>query len=102
MLRQPPTTTLFPYTTLFRSDPAPLRWILATPRFHHWHHAAETEAMDKNFAVHLPLIDRLFGTAYLPEGRDRKSTRLNSSHSQISYAVFCWKKRSRRTTCPRC
>jgi sterol desaturase/sphingolipid hydroxylase (fatty acid hydroxylase superfamily) len=52
-----------------RFDPAPLRWILATPRFHHWHHAAETEAMDKNFAVHLPLIDRLFGTAYLPEGR---------------------------------
>jgi lathosterol oxidase len=47
----------------------PLRWIVATPRFHHWHHAAEAEAVDKNFAVHLPLLDRFFGTAYLPDGR---------------------------------
>ena len=43
-----------------------LRWVLATPQFHHWHHAAEPEAVDKNFAVHLPLLDVLFGTAYLP------------------------------------
>lgn len=42
---------------------------LVTPRFHHWHHAKEHEAIDKNFAVHLPWIDRLFGTAYEPEGR---------------------------------
>jgi sterol desaturase/sphingolipid hydroxylase (fatty acid hydroxylase superfamily) len=47
----------------------PLEGILATPRFHHWHHAAAPEARDKNFAVHLPFIDRLFGTWYLPEGR---------------------------------
>jgi len=39
------------------------RWVLATPQFHHWHHAAEPEAVDKNFAVHLPIIDVLFGTA---------------------------------------
>ena len=44
----------------------PLAWILATPRFHHWHHSAEPVAVDKNFAVHLPVIDRLFGTYYLP------------------------------------
>jgi lathosterol oxidase len=44
-----------------------LRWVLATPEFHHWHHAAEPEAVDKNFAVHLPVLDRLFGTAWLPE-----------------------------------
>jgi len=43
-----------------------LRWVLATPQFHHWHHAAEPEAVDKNFAVHLPVLDVLFGTAYLP------------------------------------
>lgn len=43
-----------------------LRHILATPEFHHWHHAAEEEAVDKNFAVLLPLLDRLFGTAHLP------------------------------------
>jgi lathosterol oxidase len=40
--------------------------LLATPRFHHWHHSAQPEAVDKNFAVHLPVIDRLFGTHYLP------------------------------------
>jgi lathosterol oxidase len=43
-----------------------LRWVVATPEFHHWHHSAEREARDRNFAVHLPLIDRIFGSAYLP------------------------------------
>jgi sterol desaturase/sphingolipid hydroxylase (fatty acid hydroxylase superfamily) len=43
-----------------------LRWVLATPQFHHWHHAAEPAAVNKNFAVHLPVLDVLFGTAYLP------------------------------------
>jgi lathosterol oxidase len=47
----------------------PLRWVLATPQFHHWHHGAEREAIDKNFAVHLPVLDRLFGTCYLPGDR---------------------------------
>jgi lathosterol oxidase len=46
-----------------------LRWVMATPQFHHWHHGAEREAVDKNFAVHLPLLDRLFGTCYLPGDR---------------------------------
>jgi len=41
--------------------------VLVTPRFHHWHHAADAVAMDKNFAVHFPWIDRLFGTHFLPE-----------------------------------
>jgi len=41
------------------------RWI-ATPRFHHWHHSAQAEALDKNFAVHLPWIDRLFGSHHGP------------------------------------
>jgi sterol desaturase/sphingolipid hydroxylase (fatty acid hydroxylase superfamily) len=44
-----------------------LDWLLVTPRFHHWHHAAHPEAVDRNFAVHLPWIDRLFGTAHLPD-----------------------------------
>jgi len=47
----------------------PLRWVMTTPQFHHWHHGAEREAVDKNFAVHLPLLDRLFGTCYLPGDR---------------------------------
>jgi sterol desaturase/sphingolipid hydroxylase (fatty acid hydroxylase superfamily) len=46
-----------------------LEWLVVTPRFHHWHHAAAAEAVDKNFAVHLPVIDRLLGTAYFPAGR---------------------------------
>jgi lathosterol oxidase len=46
-----------------------LRHVLATPRFHHWHHAADVEAVDKNFAVHLPLLDRMFGSYYMPDGR---------------------------------
>lgn len=44
------------------------RWI-AMPRFHHWHHGVEPEARDVNFAVHLPMIDRWFGTHHMPEGR---------------------------------
>ena len=43
-----------------------LRWLFATPAFHHWHHAVAP--VDKNFAIHLPLIDRLFGTAFEPGG----------------------------------
>jgi sterol desaturase/sphingolipid hydroxylase (fatty acid hydroxylase superfamily) len=43
-----------------------VRWLVATPCFHHWHHAAEPQAVDKNFSVHSPLWDWLFGTLYLP------------------------------------
>jgi sterol desaturase/sphingolipid hydroxylase (fatty acid hydroxylase superfamily) len=42
---------------------------LATPRFHHWHHGIEKEAIDVNFAIHFPLFDRLFGTYHLPRGQ---------------------------------
>jgi sterol desaturase/sphingolipid hydroxylase (fatty acid hydroxylase superfamily) len=45
----------------------PLRWLLATPAFHHWHHSAAPEAVDKNFAVHTPVWDKLFGTFFLPD-----------------------------------
>ncbi|MBW8754522.1 MAG: sterol desaturase family protein [Sphingomonadales bacterium] len=44
------------------------QWV-ATPRFHHWHHGLEQEAVDVNFAIHLPLLDRMFGTFHLPQGR---------------------------------
>jgi lathosterol oxidase len=46
-----------------------LEWLVVTPRFHHWHHAAHPEAVDKNFAVHLPWLDRLFGSAHFPAER---------------------------------
>jgi sterol desaturase/sphingolipid hydroxylase (fatty acid hydroxylase superfamily) len=41
---------------------------LVVPRFHHWHHAIDAEGVDKNFAIHFPLYDRIFGTYYLPKG----------------------------------
>ncbi len=46
----------------------PLRWLIAGPEFHHWHHAREREAFDRNFAGQLPLLDALFGTLYMPKG----------------------------------
>src|SRR3712207_7834763 len=94
MIRRPPRSTLFPYTTLFRScglrpeEPRGRRGTRA-------HRAEEQEALDAG----------CLGVAQQPRGcesvelldaagRDRKSTRLNSSHANISYAVFCLKKKT--------
>src|SRR2546427_3740827 len=79
MIRRPPRSTLFPYTTLFRSEPpyAPLR----SP--------GERATL---VAEHLRL-DQVLRDRRAVHAQDRKSTRLNSSHSQISYAVFCLKKK---------
>ncbi len=46
-----------------------LKPIIVTPRYHHWHHGIEKEAIDVNFAIHFPFIDRLFGTYYMPKGQ---------------------------------
>src|SRR5688572_31418680 len=77
MIRRPPTSTLFPYTTLFRS--AHLR--LGLP-------AAQRQQESRRPAGHAAC-----GIGPAQREGDRKSTRLNSSHSQISYAVFCLKKK---------
>ena len=45
---------------------------MVTPRFHHWHHGLEQEAIDVNFAIHFPLYDRIFGTYHMPEGEEGK------------------------------
>src|SRR5205807_4461660 len=71
MIRRPPRSTLFPYTTLFRSRPRGPALPPARLRFHP-------------------------PPGAVPRGRDRKSTRLNSSHLVISYAVFCLKKKKLR------
>ena len=60
--------TTFIHSNL-RFEFGPLRWLLATPQFHHWHHGTEREAIDKNFAVQLPILDWLFGTYHLPRHR---------------------------------
>lgn len=52
-----------------RIDFGPLRWVLASPHFHHWHHANDAAAWDKNFSGQLPLWDIVFGTLYMPKGR---------------------------------
>jgi sterol desaturase/sphingolipid hydroxylase (fatty acid hydroxylase superfamily) len=51
----------------------PLRWLLVSPEFHHWHHSAEREAYDKNYASLVASWDVLFGTVYLPRGRQPES-----------------------------
>src|SRR5688572_32535941 len=89
MSGRPPTSTLFPYTTLFRS----LRE-LGARRAEAVFWAADTE-----FFAPQPL-EKVHDVFFYGYGEDRKSTRLNSSHSQISYAVFCLKKkRSKQPTC---
>src|SRR2546430_7469006 len=101
MIRRPPRSTLFPYTTLFRSrvaDPVlRRRQELAAREIGH----EILEARDGELIVaELELVERQQLSALhheLPE-LDRKSTRLNSSHSQISYAVFCLKKKTKHKT----
>src|SRR2546430_10768315 len=77
MIRRPPRSTLFPYPTLFRSD------------------QAVPQAVDRAVPVQPGRLaeHRRADRAGTLAGQDRKSTRLNSSHSQISYAVFCLKKK---------
>src|SRR3712207_8229526 len=85
MIRRPPRSTLFPYTTLFRSySDLPYdqlsSWVLPLPPVSQ---AIATEWME--MGAKIPPI----------ESKDRKSTRLNSSHANISYAVFCLKKKNK-------
>src|SRR2546422_6969235 len=84
MIRRPPRSTLFPYTTLFRSDVLRLR----VPLLRHDEDGLAAEPRRARVAAGQHLFqDRK------RVGRDRKSTRLNSSHGYISYAVFCLKKK---------
>src|SRR3712207_7340614 len=79
MIRRPPRSTLFPYTTLFRSANAVLGACSTAARY-----SSVIAALDLSSA---------FGTIASRSPQDRKSTRLNSSHANISYAVFCLKKK---------
>src|SRR2546430_3779340 len=103
MIRRPPRSTLFPYTTLFRSHDLWDWDATETPVLVD----AEWQGQPRKLMLHADrngffyVFDRRDGTLllakqfvkYLTWSRDRKSTRLNSSHSQISYAVFCLKKK---------
>src|SRR2546427_8475247 len=92
MIRRPPRSTLFPYTTLFRSN-GPPKWVHVLSRQYTF-----PATLNNAYGLWLAV------THFAPPTRgrtDRKSTRLNSSHSQISYAVFCLKKKKMQlhTTC---
>src|SRR3712207_7896895 len=99
MIRRPPRSTLFPYTTLFRS----LRRV-ATPGVQALRRlAADRRADRKEFRQQVVRVLEPEADGVLVHLlQDRKSTRLNSSHANISYAVFCLKKkaRERNTWCP--
>src|SRR2546428_1368383 len=82
MIRRPPRSTLFPYTTLFRSDPGIL---------------ADLDELALRVAPRAALGLCLLVAGIDHRLGDRKSTRLNSSHDQISYAVFCLKKKNQGT-----
>src|SRR2546422_7099459 len=88
MIRRPPRSTLFPYTTLFRSEF--LRDVLRGNSVD----VAEAQASLRKRLLIWPLGRLVVDRAYVP--RDRKSTRLNSSHGYISYAVFCLKKKKKK------
>src|SRR2546430_10275330 len=93
MIRRPPRSTLFPYTTLFRSfDFFFMKSSLGTPVVVD----ADGEIRWIGMGVARSMSTLLDETAFII-GADRKSTRLNSSHSQISYAVFCLKKKTNIT-----
>src|SRR2546422_7589565 len=90
MIRRPPRSTLFPYTTLFRSELD--RAGVAAAQ----HSLALFETFVRPDPHVVALDDRARGEQPLQQVGDRKSTRLNSSHGYISYAVFCLKKKKKR------
>src|SRR3712207_9022821 len=96
MIRRPPRSTLFPYTTLFRSKAREF-FVGGTERLTAAEHAA---GVRRHVVLSIVGIDRVGMPYYRAKlaqeeaaRRDRKSTRLNSSHANISYAVFCLKKK---------
>src|SRR5689334_24605995 len=95
MLRPPPRSTLFPYTTLFRSE------AISSARAVALKSGQRIDGNQEFIGQGLANIVGAFTSSYPTSGsfnRDRKSTRLNSSHSSISYAVFCLKKKKNKKT----
>src|SRR2546422_6226049 len=94
MIRRPPRSTLFPYTTLFRSDGGQSRKVSCSSsqnKVHIMRRPRHTPCRDGESANQSIALDKAILL-------DRKSTRLNSSHGYISYAVFCLKKKKERST----
>src|SRR3712207_8910296 len=101
MIRRPPRSTLFPYTTLFRSLNRQAQSLPSRdpndPNFRRLWYVRYADDVRHITRCSIPLTERR-GSEETTSGSDRKSTRLNSSHANISYAVFCLKKRKGRST----
>src|SRR3712207_7459747 len=96
MIRRPPRSTLFPYTTLFRSSGAPGEGRRRrSPALRRRGGAAAADGGRCGGPDRRRALRAHRRAAELPERVDRKSTRLNSSHANISYAVFCLKKKTK-------
>src|SRR3712207_7722057 len=100
MIRRPPRSTPFPYTTLFRSLAAGARFGRVVVDAGYGISAAFRQGLSErelSWAVGVPKVQNVYPAAVglLWPAADRKSTRLNSSHANISYAVFCLKKKKR-------
>src|SRR2546422_8404966 len=97
MIRRPPRSTLFPYTTLFRSPVKTSPHSSAVATIWGYFRQHRFRAFSKGFGLSISTLKvgtALAGRSAFVSGRvDRKSTRLNSSHGYISYAVFCLKKK---------
>src|SRR5690349_23678424 len=94
MIRRPPRSTLFPYTTLFRSGGgSSAGWAAAVPR---GAASKKATAVERRSKVGIGSIEDPRFADSLAGSLDRKSTRLNSSHVEISYAVFCLKKKKKK------
>src|SRR3712207_8365302 len=102
MIRRPPRSTLFPYTTLFRSERAvrEVAAVLARERHPLRHALVDDVHADLREPVHVRLARAEVAALDRVVEQDRKSTRLNSSHANISYAVFCLKKKKTSTHIP--
>src|SRR3712207_7331218 len=92
MIRRPPRSTLFPYTTLFRSTVDQARHVLDRAEVLLARRAPPARGAPRPDRVSAADLERRSVSGWLAIG-DRKSTRLNSSHANISYAVFCLKKK---------
>src|SRR5258708_23344940 len=97
MIRRPPRSTLFPYTTLFRSLVHAGRQDGGLQRLDREAAGDRRRARGGHGPRNFACVARAFPRSDLaPDGEDRKSTRLNSSHQIISYAVFCFKKKNKK------
>src|SRR3712207_8778036 len=92
MIRRPPRSTLFPYTTLFRSGSGPSRVHVLRGVDFVVRKGESVGLVGPSGSGKSTLLMVIAGLERIDSGRDRKSTRLNSSHANISYAVFCLKK----------